>query len=165
MVWPCCIAAPESKAAKTQFQHPSPCAPTTVQAGTKGTEFHVLTADLSTTIRDRTTGLLFSVYLAMVCLLWKTCISRQPLQKLQVKCGMVHNLSAWQHTPRNLRNIFTSVLNYMNEDLGLKHPPWSIKPSTRKLTDSWFEIGMNSYQLPCKLGKWSDCRGNKSLPI
>ena len=72
MVWSWCTAAPEPKAAKTKLQHLSPCAPTTAQADTNRTEFYVITTDLSFRVVDRTIWQLFSVYLAMVCLLWIT---------------------------------------------------------------------------------------------
>lgn len=67
------MAGIESKAPKTQFQHLSPCALTTVQAGSNRREFNIVTADLPTTLKNRTTCQLFSVYLATVSAVKKAC--------------------------------------------------------------------------------------------
>ena len=153
MVWSSCIAASESKAAKTQFQHLSPHAPTTAQAGTNRREFHAITAGLSTIQKHVTIWQLFSVSLTMVWLLWKMRISDNCCRSCKwsvAQCIIL--ISAYQHTPRNVRKVFTSILKYMNEDLALKHPSRPKKPSICKLLDSWFGIRMNSYQFPCKLG-------------
>lgn len=73
-----CMAGIESKAAKTQFQHLSPRALATVQAGTNRREVHVVTADLPTTLKDRPICQLFSVYLATVPAVKKACFKAIP---------------------------------------------------------------------------------------